>query len=287
LLGEFCSVCSQFFSIYFFSLSVSSFLNPERTRSLSLTTIKKSKPPPTAAGATTSRASPKTRPSSSLPRETSGAARSLPCRRRPTRSRRAGLAPSCPASRTSPTTTSRPCRGRWRETRTSWRLWWSRSRCASRRKRRERKREMLLLLPLPLLFRSLGFFAFETSRQQRRETWLTWFQNSPPSSSPSPPFFRPVTPPKKTQGEAGVVVPDPGYLSAAHDLLKKHNALLIADEVQTGLARTGRMLCCDHDGVRPDVLVLGKALSGGAYPVSAVLADDEARQKNFSFFFSL
>lgn len=77
------------------------------------------------------------------------------------------------------------------------------------------------------------------------------------------------------QGEAGVVVPDSGYLSAAHALLKKHNALLIADEVQTGLARTGRMLCCDHDGVRPDVLVLGKALSGGAYPVSAVLADDE------------
>lgn len=79
------------------------------------------------------------------------------------------------------------------------------------------------------------------------------------------------------QGEAGVVVPDSGYLSAAHDLLKKHNALLIADEVQTGLARTGRMLCCDHDGVRPDILVLGKALSGGAYPVSAVLADDEVR----------
>ena len=144
---------------------------------------------------------------------------------------------------------------------------------------------MLLLLPLPLLFRSLGFFAFETSRQQRRETWLTWFQNSPPSSSPSPTFFRPETP-RKTQGEAGVVVPDPGYLSAAHDLLKKHNALLIADEVQTGLARTGRMLCCDHDGVRPDVLVRGKALSGGAYPVSAVLADDEARQI-FFFFLSL
>lgn len=96
--------------------------------------------------------------------------------------------------------------------------------------------------------------------------------------------FAPKPPQKKTQGEAGVVVPDPGYLSAAHDLLKKHNALLIADEVQTGLARTGRMLCCDHDGVRPDVLVLGKALSGGAYPVSAVLADDEARQ---IFFFSL
>ncbi|KXZ48305.1 hypothetical protein GPECTOR_29g8 [Gonium pectorale] len=76
------------------------------------------------------------------------------------------------------------------------------------------------------------------------------------------------------QGEAGVVVPDPGYLSGAHRLLKKHNALLIADEVQTGLCRTGRMLACDWEGVRPDILVLGKALSGGAYPVAATLADD-------------
>jgi ornithine--oxo-acid transaminase len=77
------------------------------------------------------------------------------------------------------------------------------------------------------------------------------------------------------QGEAGVVVPDDGYLSGAHALLKKHRALLIADEVQTGLARTGRMLCCEWDNVKPDILVLGKALSGGMYPVSAVLADDE------------
>jgi ornithine--oxo-acid transaminase len=77
------------------------------------------------------------------------------------------------------------------------------------------------------------------------------------------------------QGEAGVVVPDAGYLTGAKKLLKQHNALLIADEVQTGLCRTGKMLCCDHEGVRPDILVLGKALSGGIYPVSAVLADDE------------
>ena len=77
------------------------------------------------------------------------------------------------------------------------------------------------------------------------------------------------------QGEAGVVVPDPGYLARAHAALRAHGALLIVDEVQTGLGRTGRMLACDHDGVRPDLLVLGKALSGGAYPVSAVLADDE------------
>ncbi|KAK9826410.1 hypothetical protein WJX81_000963 [Elliptochloris bilobata] len=77
------------------------------------------------------------------------------------------------------------------------------------------------------------------------------------------------------QGEAGVVVPDPGYLSGAHALLRRHNALLIADEVQTGLARTGRLLAVDHEAVKPDILILGKALSGGMYPVSAVLADDE------------
>lgn len=78
-----------------------------------------------------------------------------------------------------------------------------------------------------------------------------------------------------TQGEAGVVVPDNGYLTGVKAALEKHNALLIADEVQTGLCRTGRMLACDHEGVRPDLLVLGKALSGGMYPVSAVLADEE------------
>ena len=77
------------------------------------------------------------------------------------------------------------------------------------------------------------------------------------------------------QGEAGVVVPEDGYLAKCHALLKKHNALLIADEVQTGLARTGKMLCCEWDGVKPDLLVLGKALSGGTMPVAAVLADDE------------
>lgn len=77
------------------------------------------------------------------------------------------------------------------------------------------------------------------------------------------------------QGEAGVVVPDEGYLRGAQALLKEHNALLIGDEVQCGLARSGRMLACDWEGVKPDILVLGKALSGGIYPVSAVLADDE------------
>ncbi len=77
------------------------------------------------------------------------------------------------------------------------------------------------------------------------------------------------------QGEAGVYVPEDGYLKAAADLCKEKNVLFIADEVQTGLARTGKMLACNHEGVRPDVLILGKALSGGMYPVSAVLADDD------------
>ena len=77
------------------------------------------------------------------------------------------------------------------------------------------------------------------------------------------------------QGEAGVYVPHDGYLKGAYDLCKKHNVLFIADEVQTGLARTGKLLACDHEGVRPDILTLGKALSGGMLPASAVMADDE------------
>lgn len=77
------------------------------------------------------------------------------------------------------------------------------------------------------------------------------------------------------QGEAGVMVPSDGYLKAAYELCKKYNALFIADEIQTGIARTGKMLACDHEGVHPDILILGKALSGGVYPVSAVLANDE------------
>lgn len=77
------------------------------------------------------------------------------------------------------------------------------------------------------------------------------------------------------QGEAGVVVPDEGYLKKAYDLCKAKNVLFIADEVQTGIARTGKLLACDHESVHPDILILGKALSGGAYPVSAVLASDE------------
>jgi ornithine--oxo-acid transaminase len=77
------------------------------------------------------------------------------------------------------------------------------------------------------------------------------------------------------QGEAGVVVPDDNYLFDAYQLCKKHNVLFIADEVQTGIARTGELICCDHHGFRPDILILGKALSGGVFPVSAVLTSDE------------
>lgn len=76
------------------------------------------------------------------------------------------------------------------------------------------------------------------------------------------------------QGEAGVYVPDEGYLKSASELCKKHNVLFIADEVQTGIARTGKLIACHHENVQPDILILGKALSGGMYPVSAVLADD-------------
>lgn len=77
------------------------------------------------------------------------------------------------------------------------------------------------------------------------------------------------------QGEAGVVVPDEGYLKKAHELCKSKNVLLICDEVQTGLCRTGKMLASDHENVKPDILILGKALSGGIMPISAVLANDE------------
>mgnify|MGYP001028296536 FL=1 len=77
------------------------------------------------------------------------------------------------------------------------------------------------------------------------------------------------------QGEAGVYVPDEGYLRRACDLCHAHNVLFMADEVQTGIGRTGRMLACDHEGVRPDILILGMGLGGGVVPISAVLADDE------------
>lgn len=77
------------------------------------------------------------------------------------------------------------------------------------------------------------------------------------------------------QGEAGVYVPDEGYIKKCYDICKKHNVLLVADEIQTGIARTGKLLACEYDNVKPDVLILGKALSGGVLPVSAVLASKE------------
>jgi ornithine--oxo-acid transaminase len=77
------------------------------------------------------------------------------------------------------------------------------------------------------------------------------------------------------QGEAGVIVPFAGYLKAAYELCQKHHVLFIADEIQTGLGRTGAWLACQHEGVQPDILLLGKALSGGFMPVSAVLASNE------------
>lgn len=77
------------------------------------------------------------------------------------------------------------------------------------------------------------------------------------------------------QGEAGVVVPDDGYLKTCYDICKRHNVLFIADEIQSGIGRSGRLLACDWEGVKPDILVLGKALSGGVTPVSAVFANDE------------
>lgn len=77
------------------------------------------------------------------------------------------------------------------------------------------------------------------------------------------------------QGEAGVFVPDDGYLKKCFDLCRRHNVLFVADEVQTGIARTGRLLCSMHENIRPDIVIIGKALSGGVLPVSGVLADDE------------
>jgi len=75
------------------------------------------------------------------------------------------------------------------------------------------------------------------------------------------------------QGEGGVIIPPPGYLKQVAEICKKNNVLFLADEIQTGLARTGKLFACDHENVRPDVVIVGKALAGGFYPVSAVLAD--------------
>ncbi len=97
---------------------------------------------------------------------------------------------------------------------------------------------------------------------------LPALENSFKDSNVAAFMFEPI------QGEAGVVVPDDGYLHAVRNLCNKYNVLMIADEIQTGLCRTGRMLACDHENVKPDILVLGKALSGGTLPISAVLCND-------------
>ncbi|RLC57724.1 MAG: ornithine--oxo-acid transaminase, partial [Candidatus Cloacimonadota bacterium] len=77
------------------------------------------------------------------------------------------------------------------------------------------------------------------------------------------------------QGEAGVFVPDENYINDCYNICKKHNVLFVADEVQTGIARTGRLLCCDYSGIKPDIVILGKAISGGVLPISAVLSSKE------------
>lgn len=82
------------------------------------------------------------------------------------------------------------------------------------------------------------------------------------------------------QGEKGVIIPSEDYLQKVRSLCSKYQVLMIADEVQTGLGRTGKMLGVDHAEVRPDILILGKALSGGVYPISAVLADDEVNWRS-------
>jgi ornithine--oxo-acid transaminase len=83
------------------------------------------------------------------------------------------------------------------------------------------------------------------------------------------------------QGEAGVKVPPAGYLKKCAEIAKKHNILLMTDEIQTGLGRTGKMFCYQHDGIRPDVVIIGKALAGGVYPVSAILADNAVMNAAF------
>ena len=130
--------------------------------------------------------------------------------------------------------------------------------------------------------RTLGIISFSTDPDARKDfgPYLTGFETIPYNDLPALAealkdnnvagfLVEPI------QGEAGVNVPDDGYLSKAKQYCADANVLFIADEIQTGLSRTGKLLCCDHENVRPDILILGKALSGGALPVSAVLADDE------------
>jgi ornithine--oxo-acid transaminase len=130
--------------------------------------------------------------------------------------------------------------------------------------------------------RTLGIISFSTDPIAKKDfgPYLTGFETIPYNDLPALAealkdkniagfLVEPI------QGEAGVNVPDDGYLPKAKEYCADANVLFIADEIQTGLSRTGKLLCCDHENVRPDILILGKALSGGALPVSAVLADDE------------
>jgi ornithine--oxo-acid transaminase len=130
--------------------------------------------------------------------------------------------------------------------------------------------------------RTLGIISFSTDPVAKKDfgPYLTGFETIPYNDLPALAealkdkniagfLVEPI------QGEAGVNVPDDGYLPKAKEYCADANVLFIADEIQTGLSRTGKLLCCDHENVRPDILILGKALSGGALPVSAVLADDE------------
>jgi ornithine--oxo-acid transaminase len=130
--------------------------------------------------------------------------------------------------------------------------------------------------------RTLGIISFSTDPESRNDfgPYLDGFEAIPYNDLPALAnalkdknvagfLVEPI------QGEAGVNVPDPGYLEKAKQYCADANVLFIADEIQTGLSRTGKMLCCDHENVKPDILILGKALSGGTLPVSAVLADDE------------
>lgn len=130
--------------------------------------------------------------------------------------------------------------------------------------------------------RTLGIISFSTDPESRNDfgPYLDGFEAIPYNDLPALAnalkdknvagfLLEPI------QGEAGVDVPDAGYLAKAKQYCSDANVLFIADEIQTGLSRTGKMLCCDHENVRPDILILGKALSGGTLPVSAVLADNE------------
>lgn len=130
--------------------------------------------------------------------------------------------------------------------------------------------------------RTLGIISFSSDPLAREDfgPYLQGFETIPYNDLPA--LARALNDPhvagflvEPIQGEAGVIVPDSGYLATARQYCTDANVLLIADEIQTGLGRTGRLLCCDHEGVKPDILILGKALSGGTMPVSAVLADNE------------